>query len=186
MGNFYVNFSVKHGDPRRVADALKRAGRKAYVSPAVGGYVVAYEEESDWQNPEAIEQVGTLLSREADAPVLAVLNHDDDILCYWLFADGQFVDSYNSDPAYFGEDEGDEAETGGDVRLLCETLADPSVAEKVDAILRGDFAFAVELHEELVRALGLPDCAVGFGYQYLHRGEVPDGLSSDQLIHTID
>jgi hypothetical protein len=183
MGSFYVNFSVKRDDPQRMASALQRAGRKAVITPPLNGYVVVYEQEADTQKTSAIEQVGTLLSREAQAPVLAVLNHDDDVLCYWLYEEGRLIDSYNSCPDYFDE-LGGQADRGGDARRLCEALSAPSATDQVESILRGDeFVFAVERHEALVRALGLPDCAFGLGYRYIARGERPDGLDSDQLIH---
>lgn len=44
MGNFYVNFSIRDAEPRRVAHVLERAGRRAIVTPAQSGYVVVYDE----------------------------------------------------------------------------------------------------------------------------------------------
>jgi hypothetical protein len=193
MGSFYVNFAVKRDDSGPVADAMRRAGYKAIVTPPLDGYVVVYEETSDTQDGEAIERVGALLSREAGAPVLAVLNHDDDILCYWLFTDGQVIDSYNSTPDYFDgageEDPEAEAELGGkewpaegNAQRLCDVLSVPSASEKVEAILREDYGFASHRHADLVDALGLPDHAAGLGYRYVSRGELPAGLDPDQLI----
>ena len=184
MGNFYVNFSVQADDPRPIASILERAGRKAVVTPAFGGFVVAYEEQSDTQDTGAVAQVGSLLSREAHAPVLGVLNHDDDIFCYWLFEDGRLSDHYNSCPDYFGEPDPEEAEAVGDAQRLCEALAAPAAIDQVESLLHGEnFVFAVERHALLATALGLPDCSVGLGYQYIGRGELPDGMRPDQLIH---
>jgi hypothetical protein len=183
MGNFYVNFSVKREDPARVAAALKEAGCKAFVTPAINGYVVVCEEESDTQDEAAIERVGTRLSRAAEAPVLAVLNHDDDTLCYWLFEDGRVSDSFNSCPDYFGETGEGESDSGGDSERLCKVLSAPSAAGAVDEILRSDdYAFAADRHAALAEALGLPECSVGLGYRYLDGGELPEGLTADQLI----
>jgi hypothetical protein len=42
---------------------------------------------------------------------------------------------------------------------------------------RGPHRFAHERHRALVNALGLPDCAVATGYNYLEEGEFPHGLS---------
>lgn len=186
MGNFYVNFTVKRDDPQAIAAILRDAGRKAYVTPVIGGHVVVFEEESDTQDDKVIEEVGALLSREARAPTLAVLNHDDDVLLYWLFEDGRLSDSYNSRPDDFdfkGEGE-PAAPAGGDARRLREALSASSETDRVDAILRnGDYVFAFEQHMELLEALGLPDCAVGLGYGSIERGELPDELPLDQLIH---
>ena len=183
MGNFYVNFSVKRDDPQRIASALKLAGRRAVIMPSANGYVVVFEEESDTQDTAAIEHVGALLSREAQAPVLAVLNHDDDILCYWLFEDGRVTDSYNSWPDYFGETDEGQGDTGGDARHLSEALSVPTATDQVAAILQGDDStFALERHAALVEASGLPVYALGLGYRYITEGDFPDDLTPDQLI----
>ena len=183
MGNFYVNFSVKRDDPRQIVAALKRAGRKAVVTPSINGFVVVYEQKTDTQDTEAIEQVGSLLSRDADAPVLAVLNHDDDVLCYWLFEKGHLADSYNSCPDYFGEADEEQSSAGGDATLLLETLGAACSADELEAILRSDDdVFAADRHARLAEELGLPSCTVGFGYDYLENGELPEGVNPDDLI----
>ena len=46
-------------------------------------------------------ELGTRLSLEFGCPVLAVLNHDDDILWYQLFENGKLADEYDSTPGYF-------------------------------------------------------------------------------------
>lgn len=184
MGNFYVNFAVKHDDSKRIAESLKQARRKAFVTPPMNGYVVVYEEESDSQDTGAIVVVGALLSREAEAPVLAVMNHDDDILCYWLFEGGQLTDSYNSCPDYFGEGDEEEGASGGNSEVLCAALSPSAAAKGVDEILQSDdYTFAVDRHTDLATALGLPEAVLGLGYRYLDDGEFPDGLDADQLIH---
>jgi hypothetical protein len=123
MGNFYVNFTLKTTDSDDVADTLQQAGRSAFVTRPQGGCVVVFEEQTDSQDANEIEEVGFMLSKQQKCPVLAILNHDDDILAYWLFDRGQLIDSYNSAPDYFaGSMEGDR---GGDVDLLCKTLGNP-------------------------------------------------------------
>lgn len=183
MGNFYANFSVKDAESKRVADALERAGRRAIVAPPQRGYVVAYEEEADTQATAPILEVGGLLSREIDRPVLAVLNHDDDILCYWLFERGELVDSYNSDPDAFEEDEGVPAPGTGDAEKLRASLNPEADAAALEEILRGDYVFAVERHEQLAEVLGLPPWSLGLGYGYLADGELDDDMDPDELIH---
>ncbi len=187
MGNFYVNFSVKRPDQQQVADILRRRQRTALVTPALGEYVVVSDEEADWQDDRAIQTVGELLSRETQAPVFAVLNHDDDILAYWLFVDGQLTDSYDSAPDYFESSydafEKEDTEQGGDARTLCSVLAAAASPEHVERMLRGDYVFAIDRHAELAAALGLPDWSVGFSYRYVvENGELPDGLNDEQLV----
>src|SRR5436309_15713794 len=101
MGNFYVNHTVRA--PRdRVVALLERDGHTAFVSPTTdAGLTVVYDRASDEQNPAAIEALGNKLSAELEAPVVAFLNHDDDILCYWVYENGRPVEAYNSCPDYF-------------------------------------------------------------------------------------
>jgi hypothetical protein len=182
MGSFYVNFSVKDAEQKQVADALDRRGRRAIVSPAVGGYVVAYDEEAESQSTSSILAVGGLLSREMGRPVLATLNHDDDILCYWLFECGEVVDSYNSNPGAFEEEPGAPPWQAGDPEKLCASLRPGADATAVEEVLRGEYIFAVERHERLAEILGLPSWSVGYGYTYVANGELGDELDVNRLI----
>lgn len=116
--------------------------------------------------------------------VLAVANHDDDILWYQLYERGQFVDDYDSTPGYFEASE-PSPPAGGDAHKLCAAFGVPDAAASVEPILRksffagddGAYVFAFERHLDLVHALGIPEFAVGTSYDYLESGEVPDGLS---------
>ncbi len=176
MGNFYVNFAVKNAEPQKVANSLK--GRRAIVTPSQAGFVVVYDEQADTQAVDAIQELGALLSKDPGEPVLAVLNHDDDILCYWLFKEGALIDAYNSAPDSF--EEGAE-EQGGDAELLCATLGEGS-AEEVDELLRSDHVFAVDLHTKLGEALKLPACSIGLGFEYVRQGEIEDDAIEGGLI----
>jgi len=183
VGSFYVNFTVKGADQQQVADTLQSAGRRAIVTPAHNGYVVAYDEEAESQDTEAIMNVGSLLSREVGRPVLAVLNHDDDVLCYWLFQSGALEDSYNSDPEYFGDEAGAESAPQGNAERLCALLGHGAHAEAVETILRAEHTFELDRHDELARALGLPPWSVGFGYHYAAEGELEGELDVSLLVH---
>lgn len=185
MGNFYVNFTVRHQDAQAVAAAM--AGRRGFVTPVDHGCVVVFDAEAESQEPTAITSTGQKLSAALRSPVLAVLNHDDDILAYQLFIDGAVADEYDSTPDYF-EIEESPASQGGDAQKLCDAFGSTNVAA-VEEILRkqqgGDgYVFAVERHEDLVRALDLSSFAIGMGYLYLKRGELPEGLGEGALIET--
>jgi hypothetical protein len=184
MGNFYVNLTVRHPDAKAVAAAL--ADRQGFVTPVDRGYVVVFDREMERQDPQIITILGQRLSRDLRSPVLAVLNHDDDVLAYQLFADGAVIDEYNSLPDYFDDDP--DAEQGGDAQILCAAFGCTDVAA-VEAVLRkpegrGGYEFAVERHEDLVQALGLTSNAVGLGYDYVSRGELPEGLTEGELLTT--
>ena len=201
MGNFYVNHTVR-APQDRVVDFLKEEGRTAFVSVATDGYTVVCDRECDQQNPLAITQLGQKLSSHLESPVLAVLNHDDDVLHYWLFEGGAVIEQYDSCPDYFDADEFDEdelrvfaeeagaeeedladegPEPTGDGRELCRAFGSPTVQEQVRSILASPGTFAVMQHEQLVSALRLPECAVGSGYSYVAKADA--GLDPGQCVH---
>ena len=177
MGKFYVNFSVKSSDQQQVAAVLRDAGRVAIVSPPHVGYVVVYDEETDRQALASIIQVGTLLSESVNAPVLAVLNHDDRILRYWLFEKGAIVDAYDSRPDYFNkffldlnEDDDDDEMKDIDTTQISrsEKLKDCFKSNldlaKVKKILRNKYPSETTRHQAFTIEVGLPGWSIGVGY----------------------
>lgn len=184
LGNFYVNYTLRGPSPQDVVKAL--AGRSAYVTPEEHGCVVAFDEESE-QNAEAVSALAARLSRELHCAVLAVLNHDDDILWYQLCVDGELADEYDSTPGYFDSDAtAPSAPRGGDARKLCSAFGanDIDGVEKTlrSSIADGDYIFAVQRHDDLARLLGIPSFAVGCGYSHIVSGEMPDGLEEEELL----
>lgn len=186
MGNFYVNYTVRGASAKQVTEAF--AGRNAAVTREEKGCVVAVDEESDSQDMEVIGEVGRALSEATGRPVLAVLNHDDDILAYKLWESGKLSDEYDSCPNYFSGDEEDSGPKGGDAAKLCKVFGASDV-EGVEMILRSsfeteepNFVFAIERHTALAEKLRLPLFGVGFGYRYLEGGELPEGLTEKDVI----
>ncbi len=175
MGNFYVSFAIREAEPARVAAALKKEKRQAFVSPEQSGFVYAYDAECDRQDEAEIDKLGSALSSELQTVVLAAMNHDDDILCYWLYSNGEQIDAYNSFPGYFGSEEDDADEgvlpKGGDAAKLVRMLGAQTSARKVHEVLRADnereeYIFAVDRHIALATLLGLrvEHCYLGYGY----------------------
>ncbi len=185
MGNFYTNYTLRGASPQAVAAAL--AGHAAFVTPAQNDCAVVFDEESEEQNPEVIGDLATRLARELNCPVLAVLNHDDDILWYRLYLSGELADEYDSSPGYFDSSAEPSGPAGGDARKLCDAFGANNVAE-VQRVLRKSsfdedgYAFAVERHADLIHALGIPSFGVGAGYRYLTEGELPAGLNEHDFI----
>src|ERR1051326_9145165 len=187
MGNFYVNYTVRGSTQKAVAAAL--AGRNAKVTSAVKGCVVVFDQQSDEQDQDVIAELASRLSKELGCVVLAVLNHDDDILWYQLHAKGRLTDQYDSSPGYFDPEAEPSAPKGGNAAILCAAFSASRVAE-VERILRKSsydddgYTFALERHADLVRAVGIPDFAVGGSYSYLEDAELPEGLAKDDLLST--
>lgn len=141
---------------------------------------VFYDEKSDNQDDSEFRHVGETVSRDLGAPVFAVLNHDDDILAYWLFEAGNLVDEYNSCPGYF--DGGDDTPAGGNAAKLCAAFGVPAKTVDVDAILRKKgFVFALERHLALAELLKIPLNYSCMGYRYTNQGELADGVSMSDL-----
>ena len=167
MGGFWTSLSVRSGDQRRVAQAVARLGRTAYVGAALDGWVPVFDADADEQDEAEIVQLGKSLTRALDTSGLAVLVHDGDKLQYWLFDRGKLADEYDSWPGYF--EGADPVPAGGDPAILCRTLAVRCRADDVRSVLHelGDHADALFLHESLAEALGLPDATVGIGYRHV-------------------
>ncbi|HEY5895797.1 MAG TPA: hypothetical protein VIT91_21460 [Chthoniobacterales bacterium] len=182
MGHFYQNFTIRGVSRDDLVAAL--SGRKAFIGPVSGDCVVVFDRRSE---DESNTELGLDISEQFNCPVLAVCNHDDDLLFYQLFEGMLPVDEYSSCPAYFDPAE-PETPTGGDVQRLCAAFGSINVSE-VEAILRkpsdeSGYVMAFERHRDLVRALGLPSYAVGSSYYYISDGELPDGLSEVDLART--
>jgi len=180
MGNFYVNYTIRSSDVDAVTNAL--AGRRAFVASVTGKPIIAFDEESDSQDPNVVKELGCHLSQVTHSPVLAVMNHDDDILMCGLFEAGECIDLYDSNPDYFESEGEPRGPIGGDAAKLCQAFDSPN-QEVVENILRNnEYVFAVERHEALVKALGLPSYGVASGFSYISQGELPDGLTHDNLV----
>lgn len=179
MGNFYVNHTVRTEDRVKLRSVLRHNKLTAYISPAKNGCVVVAEQQAATQATAPIVSLAKLLSIEAQAPVLVAADHDDDFLHLALYESGQEITDYSSDPSHVVEDK--ETDLAGKAAKLCTAFDVPEAVEAVAAILQAQYAFAVERHGALIAALRLSDFAVGFGYRYLSRGELPPAL---ELIRT--
>lgn len=187
MGNFYVNYTLRGVTQEAVAKAL--AGRKCIVTPPANDTVVVFDQESDNQDQKVISSLATKLSRTLRCPLLAVLNHDDDILWYQLYRDGKLEDEYDSSPGYFDESAELSGPAGGDAAKLCAAFGS-SKAEEVERVLRKSvfdddgYVFAFERHGDLVNALDISAFGVGTAYASFERDELPEGLSADDVVRT--
>lgn len=187
MGNFYVNYTLRGADQKSVAAVL--AGRSAIVSPVQDNCVVVFDKESDEQDYKIIAELASWLSGQLYCPLLAVLNHDDDILWYQLYLNGELMDEYDSTPGYF-DDSRDEATRvrpkGGDAQKLCSAFAVNSVKD-VEDILRkpshdkNGYIFAVQRHADLAGILGFPEFATS-GFDQIDSGEFSDVLPEKDCI----
>ena len=185
MGSFYVNLTVRTTNQMDVIAALEN--RSAIITSPQGGCIVVADEEADKQNIDDIRSLAQRLSLHVDAPVFAVLNHDDDILWYCLSRNGEIVDEYDSTPGYFESGMDLSLPVGGNAKELCAAFGS-SALNYVEEVLRKSsynndgYAFAYDRHAELAKVLGLPNFSVGFCFGGASAGYLPEGLSEENLV----
>lgn len=160
----YTNVTLGSASDADVEEALRSAGRSAYVLTAPEG-VVVFDQASDLQDG-SVDTLAQNLSTRCRCIALAVTNHDDDVLMYRLFANGAEIDSYNSAPGYWTWDgEGDEpGPEGGKPAILASAFGRGENSADVQAALSGDYDFEVDRHAAICRAVALPMQAVGHGF----------------------
>lgn len=183
MGSFYTNVTLRHEDQQAVAEALRELERTAYVTPPAHGAIVVFDQATDENDPEELARLTALLSGRLRCAALGVLNHDDDVLVYVLCENGRERDRYDSRPGYFSGE--DAPPSGGDADALRAAFGAGDRAE-LERVLhpRGEGpTFATDQHQALVAALGTNGAAVGTGYGYVSRGELPEGIAEDELAH---
>src|SRR5262249_5848961 len=99
MGHFYTNYTLKGPSQDAVVAAL--AGRSAAVTTSENGYVVVFDQASEFQGNISAVKLASQLSEDLSCPVLVVSNYDDDMLWLQLFIDGKGAEDYNSCPLCF-------------------------------------------------------------------------------------
>jgi hypothetical protein len=190
MGNTYWNVTVIGTELDAVVQEFELSGLQGFVYEERGN-VVVFPELTDESAPAAL---GATLARKLDAPALSVLVFDSDVLQISAFdSEGDMLDSYDNAPGYFDEEVNDDLPlgedgmplpTGGDASLLV-ALAGAGDAAAVERTLRREsesYTFAEDLHEELVRHLGLPLAAVRTDFGLLAAGERPAGGGEWRLV----
>jgi hypothetical protein len=181
LGSFYTNHTVRGPSQSKLLEWLR--DRPAYVSKSERGLSVVLDAESEDQDGEVLAGLASEISGQLNCHVLAVLNHDDDVLYFELYENGEKIDEYNSSPAFFNESAESDEPTGGNAALLS-TIFGASDQGKVEAALRGDYVFAFERHRDLALALGLPMYSVGLGYNYVSEGDLPPDAPDGEYKHS--
>ena len=200
MGNWYTNVCVKGADQSDVIAVLDELGRRAYVTPDTGGWIILYDQECDKFDLDALESLTLTISTRLSCTALASFNADDDILWLGLYESGKLLARYSSDRQQF--EDGSEFPSNEEVAdVLCRTFAKPEKRRQVYKILRCPhgalgllsiflkirlaYLFEVLRHRELAEVLGMPSASVGLGYKYVARGETPPDMKRAELRRTL-
>ena len=185
--NSYTNVTFRHADAMAVAKAVADMHRFNVISPVHKDCVVVFDRASD-DNGELIVDFARIVSKTLDTTALAVMNHENSVLLYWLFNGEEELGSYVSRPNFFG---GEPIPRGGDAITLANAWGQSHNGERVHEVLHGDaetdhgdYESEVHRHKDLVDALGLSHWAVGYGYTRLANDEFPGGFPPDDTFFT--
>ena len=163
MGGFYGSTQLRTTDRPRVLAAAEAVARelniKCLVGPALNGWVGVFPERHGQDHT-----VGERLAAAVGGHALHLLVHDDDVLAYWLWHDGQLVDRYWSAPGYFGDENAAEEEPlVGDPERFAFLLDAPgraTFAKLVDR--RSEATFEIERLRKLGRLLAIENVHLSY------------------------
>ncbi len=186
MGTIYANITLKGPQAQDILQELGNQGKSAFVSPTEDGLTTVYEMDSDESDPSVLTDLAEDLSGYLGCPALAVKTLDEELFCYWLFSDGELVDTYKS-VAQTLDNAVKTKSAGGRPELLAQLFNTDVTSEEISEILHCPdqdcgFSLAVDRHLSLVELLGLPMCSVGFGFCDLDSGEYPEDLEEEDLL----
>ncbi len=151
------------------------------VPPGAGGFVSVYDEATESQDARVLDALGALVSRAAEGSAFTVLVHDSDVLALTLFASGEVVDRYDSNPGYFGKKRKKRVERRVDawVPLLRSGVS----ALDLDAVLADEDLFAEATLVKVCELVGCEPSRASTGQEYLSRdpSPLPDGTVTLRL-----
>ncbi len=186
MGMFYHNISLRGVSQRDVVESLQSLGRQAIVSKTMDDTVVVYDQEfagggvidrrlmdSDGWGFEpgktAWQPLVAALAHRLNCVALAAEVYDDDYLYYELYDNQKMIDEYVSEAERFEGSRYALPGTCGNANLLCARLDMIGSEYEVDSLLHGGaygYTFAHDLHNDLVRLLGLPAISGSWRYEF--------------------
>lgn len=200
MGAFYTSILLKGIERDQIISWLKENRREAAVYPENSGCIPVFDAAFENQEMSEINGFCEDVSRGLGCIAWAVTNHDDDLLHYRLYNQGQLADEYFSVPpeVLFGMDDPDEFDEdqpvelsftpkGGDPALLCDIFGNPGNPREVESILRdlggmgGQFIMATDRHYALLEALSITPDGLCSGYREVVQGYLPPNISSSDL-----
>lgn len=184
LGGSYGSVQYRGGRDvvKAAAERVARSkGIKCLVGPEIKGWVGVYPE-----NNGQDQTVGAEIAREAGGEAIHLLVHDDDIFAYWFWRDGELIDSYWSQPGYFGEEQRAEQEAmAGRAEVFAHLLGD-GVGRLRGLLERkeGKFTFEVERLEQFAKLLGISNAVTA--YDYLKSGETEGIRKWKQFVEVPD
>ncbi|HET6247572.1 MAG TPA: hypothetical protein VFE47_07745 [Tepidisphaeraceae bacterium] len=170
MGGFYGSVQVRTENRaavlRAAETAATRAGIRCLIGPSLNGWVGVY--------PEGAGQdhlIGQTIARAFGGDVLQLAVHDDAVLAYWLWHEGELGDAYWSRPGFFNEDDrAEQLQMTGDPQAFGDLL-EGREKTMLDLVSRRriDITFESARLQEFASLLGIHNGVTS--YEYLKAGE---------------
>lgn len=193
MGAFFSNVQVRVGPGgfEKIVAALRADAASREMSevdeagdpdrtvlifpPGPGGFVSVYDEATESQDARALDALGALVSRAAEGSAFTVVVHDSDVLALALFAGGEVVDRYDSNPGYFGKKRKKRVERRVDA--WAPLLRSGVAAVDLDAVLADEDLFAEATLVKVCELVGCDPSRASTGQKYLScdPSPLPDG-----------
>jgi len=171
MGNFYTNVTLRTTERKALIEHMRAQGRPCFISPVSRGFTAIYDRICEEQDVRDLEILATELSSRFHCVAFATLNHDDDILWIGLARDGEWVTTYSSDNIL-----------SGSAWKLSKEFGALGLLPFVWLLMRWPVVvFELWRHGAISAALGIPNFSVGYGYNYLSRGERPSSGKADEF-----
>jgi hypothetical protein len=180
MGGFYGSFHFRNTDREELLTELrartKRYDEQFLVTPERNGWISVFPSGSG-QNPAPAGEINA----KVPGDVLAVLSHDEDIMCYFLWRNGTLCDRFSSKHLPPGENPlGPEFSDSGNAKAFKDMLT-PQQYRGIKSFFRWNYLWyffpflsSIYLHR-LGTAIQIPDIVES--YEYLN--EDPEFLETD-------
>ena len=199
MGNWYTNICISGAQQSDIIALLDELGRRTYVTPEAGGWIVLYDQECDKFDLNELESLALTISARLSCTAFASFNADDDMLWLGAYENGNLSTRYSSDQKHF-EDADEFPSIENVATTLCRVFGKPEKIRMVRRILkrprgilgllsvifrfRTAYVVEVQRHGDLAEALGFPSGSVGLGYEYVNRGETPPDINKEAIRRT--
>lgn len=175
MGAFTTSIAIITDEYNSVVSFLKSKKRISIITKPKNGIIYLYDEKCE-QDYRQIKQLSKKITSEFKCLAIAFNNHDDDVLCYWIFDCGEEKDQYDSAPGYFKSGK-IKAPKGGNPEVLCRLFNCNEGVEKLSDILtrkvtdEKPYHFEHERHQDICNLLGIDFHLSALSFKMADMGE---------------
>ncbi len=187
MGTFLTNVHVQCSSPEQVTEVVRSMDvQGAWLSGPNGPWITLWDSMGLTRAGDLAQHV----SKQLEAPAIAFMVHDSDILFYWLYDNGQLLDEYNSCPGYFDGDDSMEEAYQADCEQIKKYCRAETTIEELERLLKiwtqaealegvmPEFVFVEQRLAELAKHLEIPTAVVNTDYGEIGRDVHPDEIGA--------